>query len=133
MLARRMPFAAVARIVGAILGTPAHRVTAVCTRYVELAVAQADLSTVTTLAIDETSRARGHDDTTLVADADARRVVFVTEGRDASTVEQLAEHLQAHGGAPEAIEAVSSDMSAAFIKGCASICRRPASRSTSSM
>ena len=94
-----------------------------CTRYVELAVAQADLSTVRTLAIDETSRARGHDYITLAADADAdadadaRRVVFVTEGRDAGTIEQLAEHLQAHGGAPEAIESVSIDRSAAFIKG----------------
>jgi transposase len=113
MLARQMPFAAVARIVG----ESAHRVTAVCTRYVELAVAQADLSTVTTLAIDETSRARGHDYITLAADADARRVVFVTEGRDAGTIAQLAEHLQAHGGAPAAIESVSIDMSAAFIKG----------------
>jgi transposase len=73
------------------LGKPAHRVTAVCTRYVELAVAQADLRTVTTLAIDETSRARGHDYITLAADAQARRVVFVTEGRDAGTIEQLAE------------------------------------------
>jgi transposase len=89
----------------------------VFTCYVELAVAQADLSSVTTLAIDETSRARGHDDITLAADAQARRVVFVTEGRDAGTIEQLAEHLQTHGGAPEAIESVSIDMSAAFIKG----------------
>jgi transposase len=113
LLARQMPFAAVARIVG----ESAHRVTAVCTCYVELAVAQADLSTVTTLAIDETSRARGHDYITLAADAQARRVVFVTEGRDAGTIEQLAEHLQTHGGAPEAIESVSIDMSAAFIKG----------------
>ncbi|MCA3220697.1 MAG: transposase, partial [Burkholderiales bacterium] len=37
--------------------------------------------------------------------------------RDAGTIEQLAEHLQAHGGAPAAIESVSIDMSAAFIKG----------------
>jgi transposase len=113
LLARQMPFAAVARIVG----ESAHRVTAVCTRYVELAVAQADLSTVTTLAIDETSRARGHDYITLAADADARRVVFVTAGRDAGTIEQLAEHLQAHGGQPAAVSSVSIDMSPAFIKG----------------
>ena len=113
LLARQMPFAAVARIVG----ESAHRVTAVCTRYVELAVAQAELSTVTTLAIDETSRARGDDYITLAADAQARRVVFVTEGRDAGTIEHLAEHLQAHGGAPAAIASVSIDMSAAFING----------------
>jgi hypothetical protein len=57
MLAQQMPFAAVARIVG----ESAHRVMAVCERYVELALSVTDLSDVTALAIDETSRARGHD------------------------------------------------------------------------
>ena len=113
MLARQMPFAAVARIVG----ESAYRVTAVCTRYVELACAQADLSAVRTLAVDETSRARGHDYITLAADASQRRVVFVTEGRDAGTLERLSAHLQARGCPPAAIESVSIDMSPAFIKG----------------
>ena len=71
------------------------------------------------LAIDETSRARGHDYVTLAADAAQRRVLFVTEGRDAKTIERLAEDLDAHGCPPEQIESVSIDMSPAFIKGCA--------------
>lgn len=42
------------------------------------------------LAVDETSRARGHDYVTLAADAPLeRRVLFVTEGRDAKTIEDL--------------------------------------------
>ena len=114
MLAQQMPFAAVARIVG----ESAHRVMAVCERYVELALGMADLSEVKALAIDETSRARGHDYVTLAADAMARRVLFVTEGRDAATIEALAAHLEAHGCPPERIESVSIDMSPAFIKGC---------------
>ena len=85
MLARQMPFAAVARIVG----ESPHRVMAVCQKYVEIACGLADYSEVTALAIDETSRARGHSYVTLAADADARRVLFVTEGRDAKTIEQL--------------------------------------------
>ena len=69
-----------------------------CTRYVELACAQADLSAVTTLAIDETSGAPGPETTSrLAVDAGKRRVVFVTEGRDAGTIEQLSTHLQAQG------------------------------------
>jgi transposase len=115
MLAQQMPFAAVARIVG----ESAYRVLEVCRRYVELALAQADFSDVTALAIDETSRARGHDYITLAADAVRRRVLFVTEGRDAKTINALAVELQAHGCAPEQIESVSIDMSPAFIKGCA--------------
>jgi transposase len=115
MLAQQMPFAAVARIVG----ESAHRVMAVCRRYVELAVDDADFSDVKALAIDETSRARGHDYVTLAADAEQRRVVFVTAGRDAKTIESLALDLNAHGCPPEQIESVSIDMSPAFIKGCA--------------
>jgi transposase len=77
MLAQQMPFAAVARIVN----LSWHRVHAICSRYVELALASADLSEVTTVAIDETSYRRGHEYLTLVADMQARRVVFVTTGR----------------------------------------------------
>lgn len=114
MLSAQMPFTAVARIVG----ESVHRVMAVCERYVELALAAADFSAVKALAIDETSRARGHDYITLAAEAVERRVLFVTEGRDAKAVEKLAAELQAHGCAPEQIDSVSIDMSPAFIKGC---------------
>ena len=60
MLAKQMPFAAVARIVG----ESDHRVLAVCTCYVDIALGLADFSDVKALAIDETSRARGHDTST---------------------------------------------------------------------
>jgi transposase len=113
MLTRQMPFAAVARIVG----ESPHRVLAVCQKYVEVACGLADYSDVTALAIDETSRARGHSYVTLAADADARRVLFVTEGRDAKTIEQLAEYLGDHGCSPESITSASIDMSPAFIAG----------------
>jgi transposase len=72
---------------------------------------------VRALAIDETSRARGHDYVTLAADALKRRVLFVTEGRDVKTIGQLAAHLDNHGCPPEQIDTVSIDMSPAFIKG----------------
>lgn len=113
MLAQQMRFAAVARIVG----ESAYRVMEVCNRYVEMALGLADFSEVTALAIDETSRARGHDYVTLAADAIARRVLFVTEGRDAKTIAALACDLDAHGCPPEQIRSVSIDMSPAFIKG----------------
>jgi len=51
MLCQQMTFAAAARLVG----ESRHRVAALCERYVELALAQADFSTVRELAIDETS------------------------------------------------------------------------------
>ena len=113
MLAQQMTFAAVARIVGETW----HRVHAICSRYVDLALTHADLSAVDTVAIDETSYKRGHNYLTLAADADARKVVFVTEGRDADAVAGFAAHLRAHKADPQNITCVSIDMSPAFIKG----------------
>jgi len=112
-LCREMPIAAVARLVGASW----HRVAAIAERYVDLALAQADFSEVQELAIDETSRARGHDYVTLAADAERRAVIFVTDTRESAAIERLAADLRVHGGDPEAVTAVSIDMSPAYIKG----------------
>jgi len=113
MLAQQMPFRAVGRIVG----ESEYRVLAVCRRYVHIAGGLADYSSVTSLAIDETSRARGHQYVTLAADADERRVVFVGEGRGAQVVAELAEQLELHSCPPSQIRRVSIDMSPAYIKG----------------
>ncbi len=112
-LCQQMTFTGVARLVNLSL----HRVMAICSHYVDQALDQADFSDVRQLAIDETSRARGHDYVTLAADAGRRAVIFVTEGRGAETIEALAADLQAHGADPHVIESVSIDMSPAFIKG----------------
>lgn len=115
MLCQQMTFAAAARLVG----ESRHRVAAICERYVELALAQTDLSAVRKLAIDETSRARGHDYITLAADANERRVLAVAQGRGADSIAQLTTELQGRGCPAERITCVSIDMSPAFIKGCA--------------
>ncbi|MGA8260279.1 MAG: ISL3 family transposase [Arenicellales bacterium] len=112
-LCREMPFAAVARLVG----ESWHRVAAIAERYVELSLAAADFSAVRELAIDETSKTRGHDYVTIAADAAQRAVIFVTETREAQAIERLAADLAVHGGDPEAIRAVSIDMSPAYIRG----------------
>jgi len=114
-LCREMPFAAVARLVG----ESWHRVAAIAQRYVEMALEQADFSQIRELAIDETSRARGHDYVTLAADAERRAVIFVTDTRESAAIERLAMDLKAHGGDPEQVTAVSIDMSPAYIKGVA--------------
>src|SRR6202171_6434750 len=113
MLAQQMPFAAVARAVN----LSWHRVHAICSRYVELALAAADLSGVTAVAIDETSYRRGHEYLTLVADMQARRARFVHPSKGAGTIERFATYLSEHGGSPEQVSSVSIDMSPAFIKG----------------
>ena len=85
--------------------------------YVGAAVARMDLSAVKRVCIDETAAKRGHDYITLVVDIDARRVAFVTEGRNADTVRQFADHLEDRGGDASHIKQACTDMSAAFISG----------------
>jgi transposase len=114
-MAEAMTFAALAKLVG----LSWHRVHAICSRYVDLALAEADLSAVTAVAIDETSSRRGHHYLTIAADAEARKVVFVTEGKDANTITGFAEYLTAHNATPGQVRSVSIDMSPAFIKGVA--------------
>jgi transposase len=113
LLCREMTFSGVARITG----LSVHRVMAVCDRYVNMAVSAANFSEVRRLAIDETSRAKGHDYVSLFADADERKVLYVAEGREAQTVAGFAANLRAHQGKPTQIESISIDMSPALIAG----------------
>ena len=85
--------------------------------HVDEARARADFSKVKRVSIDETAARRGHNYVSLFVDIDERRVLFVTPGRDAATVEKFADDLEAHGGDASQIKQVSIDMSQAFIKG----------------
>jgi transposase len=113
LLCREMTFSGVARITA----LSVHRVMTLCKRYVNTAVGAAAYSEVRRLAIDETSRAKGHEYVTLFADADERKVLYVAEGREAETVKGFAANLRAHQGKPTQIESISIDMSPAFISG----------------
>ncbi len=112
-LAQHMTFAAVARVVG----ESWHRVTALCKRYVDLAMAATDLSKTSSVVIDETSHQRGHKYLTIVADADARKVVHVSKGAGAANVAGFVQHLRNHNGSADNITSAAIDMSPAFIKG----------------
>lgn len=87
--------------------------------YVEKARSEADFSEVSVIGVDETSRSRGHNYVAVFMDLDKerRRVLFATEGKDASTVKRFREDLEAHGGKAEQVEEACLDMSAAFIRG----------------
>lgn len=84
--------------------------------YTEEARKLADHSEVTKLGMDETS-IKGHHYITVIVDLDACRVLFVTEGKDHSTVDRFVEDFKAHGGKPDSIEIVTCDMSLGFRKG----------------
>lgn len=113
VLVREMPVNAVARLVG----EHDTRIWRVLRHHVAEARAHQDFSKVKTISVDEKSFRRGHSYLTFVMDLDARRLMFGTEGRDASTLGAFVKDLKAHGGVAEQILDVCCDMSPAFLKG----------------
>ena len=76
-----------------------------------------DLSELRRVCVDETAARRGHDYISIFVDIDTRRVVYVTDGRDAKTIERFADHVDAHNSDAARIKEVCIDMSGPFIKG----------------
>ena len=113
LLAREMPVNSIAEL----LGVTDHRVWRVLKHYILADVEKMDLSALTSVGVDETAARRGHNYVSLFVDMDKRNVVFVTEGKDAGTIEAFTGHLAGHGGSPGAVKEVSCDMSPAFISG----------------
>jgi len=112
-LCQAMPVAHVARLVG----VSDDRIWRLLRHHVEQARAREDFGGVRRLGVDETSTRRGQRYVTLFHDADARRLLFATPGRDAKTFAAFAADLRAHGGDPALITDVSMDMSGAFQAG----------------
>jgi len=114
-MAKSMPVKAIA----AIIGEHDTRIWRIINHYVEQAREQEDHSAVTLVGVDETSSKRGHNYVTLFVDLAVSKVLFATEGKDASTVKRFSDDLVAHKGDPASIKEFCSDMSPAFIKGIA--------------
>ena len=112
-LITHMPVAAAARLVG----EHDTRLWRIVFHYVRAAVARMDLASLRRVCIDETAAKRGHDYISIFVDIDRRCVAFVADGRDADTVRQFADHVDAHNSDASRIKEVCIDMSGAFIKG----------------
>ena len=76
-----------------------------------------DFKEIVSIGLDETSRAKGHEYITLFVDLQERRTIFITEGKDNTTVKRFAEDFEVHNGKVDNVKNVSCDMSPAFIKG----------------
>lgn len=112
-LVKEMPVSAVARLVG----EHDTRIWRVLGHYVEGARAEADFSTVCKVGVDETASKRGHHYISLFVDLERSRVLYATEGRDASVFAAFRGDLEAHGGTVDAVRELSMDMSPAFQRG----------------
>lgn len=112
-LCSRMPVYAVGRLIK----ETDQKIWRVLRKYVDSARDLSDHSDVTTVGMDETSRAKGHDYITLFVDLDEKRTLFVTEGKDHGTVDRFKHDLRLHGSSAKNVTDISCDMSPAFIKG----------------
>jgi transposase len=90
LIESEMPVSKVSDCVGA----TAPRIWRVFDYWIARAVANDRLSEVKRIGMDETSRKKGHRYVTQFVDLDARRTIFVTEGKDASTVDAFVEELE---------------------------------------
>ena len=113
ILGKNMPVSAVARLVK----EHDSRLWRVLEYYVDTARDGLDMSEVTKIGVDETSWKPGHQYVTVFTDVDERRVLLVTEGKDAQTVSDFSTDLARHNGKPDQTESVCMDLSPAFQSG----------------
>ena len=111
-LTRYMPAANVA----AIVGENDTRLWRILRHYVDEARAKADYSRVSKLGVDETSK-KGHKYVTVFANLETRKVIYVTEGKDQTTVERFAADFSLHQGDSKEIDIITCDMSLGFKAG----------------
>ncbi len=112
-LCRHMPVKCISRMIN----VNDDRLWRLLDKYVAGARAQEDFSELSSIGMDETSRAKYHQYVTLFVDLKENRTVYVAEGKGHKTVADFAADLKEHGGDPLNIAEVSCDMSPAFIKG----------------
>lgn len=112
-LATSMPVHELSRIIK----VSDYKIWAILDKYVEKARELESFANIDKIGMDETSIAKGHSYITMFVDLITRRTIFVTDGKDASTVTRFKEDFTAHNGDVNLITDVSCDMSPAFIKG----------------
>lgn len=103
--------------VSKMVGSYDNKIWTLLKMYTKQARSDLDMSNVTEIGVDETAVRRGQNYVSIFVDLNERKTLFVDEGRDNKTVKNFVQDLKLHNGTAEQIESVSSDMSAAFIKG----------------
>lgn len=108
-----MPVAAVARKVD----EHDTRLWRVFHHYVDKAMENMDISNIKRIAMDETSRARGHKYVTFFIDADTKRLIFATTGKGADVLQEFCLFLDTKEVPRSQIKEFCCDMSPSFMSG----------------
>ena len=97
--------------IGELINENFDRIFRIVTYYVNLAISNANYTQIFSIATDETSCKRGHKYITIVIDLEKRRVIFVTPGKDHTTIDRFKQFLEEHKGDPAKIIEGCCDMS----------------------
>ena len=81
-LSQAMPVNKVAQL----MSVSDDKLWSMCERYIDSAREHEDFKDIDAIGIDETSRAKGHEYITQFVDLKKRRTIFITEGKDNTTV-----------------------------------------------
>ena len=100
-----------------IMGENDTRIWNIVHHYIDEAYGKSDWSAVERIAVDETSRKKGHVYVTNFIDLETGKLLFITPGKDACTVEHFVAQLAEFKGKAKSITEVALDMSPAFKKG----------------
>jgi len=87
--------------------------------YVANSYKEKDFSSVTEIAVDETSCKKGHKYITVFINQKDKSVLFATTGKDSETIKRFSDECLQHGLNPNKIKEVSMDMSVPFQSGAA--------------
>lgn len=93
----------------------------IVTHWVEKAIKEADLSSVTRLSLDETSFKRGQSYVTIIGAPEQRRVIGVEDGREVEAVERFSLDFEERKGDCNKIRHVSMDLSKIY-KAATALC-----------
>jgi len=113
MLAREMAVTKIAELID----EHDTKIWRVIRHHTDSAYSVKDLSGVTKVGCDETSRRKGHNYITVFADMGSKEVIYATSGKNANTIKKFTEELPKHNANAKQISEMTIDMSKAFISG----------------
>lgn len=111
-LAKKMSIHAISKL----LDESDGRLWRIVHRYAKEYVENLEFSSVTKIGLDETSR-KGHEYITVFIDLETSRVLYIADGKKASTIEEFKEFFEKHNGKPEKVTDITCDMSMGFTSG----------------
>lgn len=108
-LAKKMSILSISKLVDESNG----RLWRIVHRYANEYIENLELSTVTKIGLDETSR-KGHEYITVFIDLDTSRIIYIADGKKASTIKEFKEFFEKHKGKIENVTDITCDMNMGF-------------------